>query len=270
MKPSISLPPKGQSVYLMYHELELSGRALSDVDPGYVRYVLPVASFKEQIKWLQAAGVRGASVEEARSHPDESAIVITFDDGCETDLIAAAPVLKEAGFGATFYITVGFLGKPGYMSRTQLRELGDLGFDIGSHSMTHPYLSDLSDQRLREEIGGSKIEIEQITGREVHHFSCPGGRWSPRVAEIARELGYHTVTTSHASANGMNTDPFCLGRFAIMRGTTLAGFQQICQGKTALSLEIQTLAGAAIKRLLGNSGYDRLRSLLLRLSSPTK
>ena len=76
--------------------------------------------------------------------PVGKTVCITFDDGCETDLLAAAPILKEFGFGATFYITVGFLGKPGYLSEAQVRNLSALGFEIGCHSLTHPYLPTLT------------------------------------------------------------------------------------------------------------------------------
>ena len=58
------------------------------------------------------------------------------------NLIAAAPVLREFGFNATFYLTAGSLGTPGYLSASQARDLDAQGFQIGCHSMTHPYLSD--------------------------------------------------------------------------------------------------------------------------------
>src|ERR1041384_2350901 len=132
-------------VYLMYHELELPERALCQSDPGYVRYVLKADDFRQQIAHLRAEDMRGVSVGEAWSKTDEQGarVVITFDDGCETDLIVAAPVLKEAGFNATFYVTVEHLGRRGYLSVGQLRELSESGFEIGSHSLTHSYLHDL-------------------------------------------------------------------------------------------------------------------------------
>ena len=68
----------------------------------------------------------------------------------------AAPILQEFGFGATFYITVGFLGKPGYLSEAQVRNLSSLGFEIGCHSLTHPYLTDLDDSFLHDETVRSK------------------------------------------------------------------------------------------------------------------
>ena len=250
-------------VYLMYHEIELPGRPLCQSEPGYVRYIVLESNFRDQMHCLQNMGYRGLSVPQALNSPGSPAVAITFDDGCETDLLLAAPVLKDAGFGATFYITVGFLNKPGYLSPEQVRELSDLGFDIGCHSMTHPYLSDLDLDGLRSEIALPKQRLEQITGRAVEHFSCPGGRWDPRVAEVARQAGFMSVATSHNSANSAGTDPFSLGRVAIMRDTTGENFENLCRGQGLWRRRLTDLTRATAKRLMGNTGYDIVRSVIL-------
>src|SRR5437588_9421467 len=118
-------------VFLMYHELELPGRPLCQSEPGYVRYIVTRDSFQSQINWLRQNGWRGLSVSEALNYPEEKSVAITFDDGCETDLITAAPILKENGFNATFYVTAGRVGQPGYLSQEQLRQLELLGFEFG-------------------------------------------------------------------------------------------------------------------------------------------
>src|ERR1700761_8778849 len=100
---------ESQIVFLMYHELERKGRKLCQSEPGYVRYILREEKFREQMAWIKKAGYRGLNVSEALHYPAGSSVCITFDDGCETDLIAAAPVLRECGFHATFYVTAGFL-----------------------------------------------------------------------------------------------------------------------------------------------------------------
>ncbi len=151
-------------VFLMYHELELAGRKLCQSEPGYVRYILPLDTFRSQMAWMKKSGWRGLNVSEALRYPAEPSVCITFDDGCETDLIAAAPVLREFGFNATFYLTAGFLGTPGYLNASQVRDLDAQGFQIGCHSMTHPYLSDLTEPELKREVVDAKLQIEQIVG----------------------------------------------------------------------------------------------------------
>ena len=167
-------------VFLMYHELELAGRKLCQSEPGYVRYILPLDTFRGQMSWMKQSGWHGLNVSEALHYPAEPSVCITFDDGCETDLIAAAPVLREFGFNATFYLTAGFLGTPGYLNVDQVRELDAQGFEIGCHSMTHPYLSDLTGPELKREIIDAKLQIEKLLGHPLLHFSCPGGRYDQR------------------------------------------------------------------------------------------
>lgn len=250
-------------VYLTYHELEVEGRPLCQNEPGYVRYVVGEPDFREQMLWLQSTGMRGISVADALSSRAAGKVVITFDDGCETDLTVAAPILRQANFRATFYITVGYLGHPGYLVPQQVRELSDAGFDIGSHSMTHPYLSDLDDLGLHREIAESKTHLEEMTGRPVLDFSCPGGRWSSHVAAIARQAGYRSITTSHVAANRPTSDPFQLARIAVMRGITLTAFHDLCRGHGLWQRQLRNALQTTSHRLLGNTLYDRLRSVIL-------
>jgi peptidoglycan/xylan/chitin deacetylase (PgdA/CDA1 family) len=255
-------------VFLMYHELEVPGRPLCQADAGYSRYVVSDSDFRSQMRWLQQNGWRGMSVSEAlagRSHEEElPGVAVTFDDGCESDLATAAPILLEAGCKATFYITVAFLGRRGYMNSTQLRELSSLGFEIGCHSMTHAYLPDLDECGLRGEIVDAKVQLEDILGKAVEHFSCPGGRWDARVSQVARTAGYRSVANSHVQVNARTTDTFALGRVAILRQTRLPAFREICRGEGLWKIQVRDGMRDAAKQILGNSLYDRSRALLLR------
>ena len=79
-----------RTVYLMYHELQVPGRSLCRDDPGYTRYVIPAADFRAQLEHLHSLGLRGMSVGQALEGEDgdRPSVVITFDDGCESDLLA--------------------------------------------------------------------------------------------------------------------------------------------------------------------------------------
>jgi peptidoglycan/xylan/chitin deacetylase (PgdA/CDA1 family) len=250
-------------VFLMYHELELPGRRVVQSEPGYVRYILPVETFRSQMQWLKRCGSRGLSVSEAAPYPSGPGVCITFDDGCETDLIAAAPILQEFGFHATFYLTAGFLGTPGYLNPDQVRELDSLGFEVGCHSMTHPYLSDLSDTELGREIVDSKLMIEQIVGHPIAHFSCPGGRYDERTLETARRAGFRTVANSRFRANSSASNPYELGRVAMLRSSSLEEFSATCQGRGLWKKNLQDQARQSVRLLLGNRLYDRIRATAL-------
>jgi peptidoglycan/xylan/chitin deacetylase (PgdA/CDA1 family) len=262
-------------VFLMYHELEATGRPLCEDAPGYTRYVTGANDFRQHLSRLRTAGLRGVAVGEAlkltrgaatasdEGEASAGAVCVTFDDGCETDLLFAAPALEEAACGATFYVTVAHLGRRGYMSESQLRELSARGFDIGSHSMNHSFLHDLSDERVREEVAGSKKRLEDLTGRAVAHFSCPGGRWHARVARFAREAGYESVATSTVGVNTRATDPYRLSRVAVTRGTTAETVVRAARGEGLASRRARVAVLDVAKRVLGNSIYERLRAAAL-------
>ncbi|HLI29818.1 MAG TPA: polysaccharide deacetylase family protein [Terriglobia bacterium] len=253
--------PNGGAVYLMYHELERAGRTLCSPSPGYVRYVVREADFRRQVQRLAASGIRGVSVSDDLVCVRDGAarVAITFDDGCETDYLVAAPILKEMGLGATFYVVAGFLGRRGYLTADQLRALSLEGFEVGCHSMTHAYLTELDARGLQEEIVASKDMLEQILGRRVEHFSCPGGRWNAAVSDYCRRAGYRSVATSRIGINRSDSDAFNLARIAVQRETEPAGFDLLCRGEGLwLPRAKQALLDGA-KKIVGNSAYERLR-----------
>jgi peptidoglycan/xylan/chitin deacetylase (PgdA/CDA1 family) len=253
-------------VFLMYHELELPGRSMVRSEPGYVRYILTDAGFRRQIDWLRENGWRGLSVGEALCVPAAKSVAITFDDGCETDWITAAPILQEAGFNATFYVTAGFLNKPGFMTTAQLRELSSAGFEIGCHSMTHAYLNDLDAAQLNFEIVASRSMLEDVIGRKVETFSIPGGPYNERALAVLKQAGYGSVATSRPHANLPSTDRFQLGRVAILRHTGQTEFQKICTGENLWKIRMNESVRNGVRKTFGNTFYDRVRKVLLSRS----
>jgi peptidoglycan/xylan/chitin deacetylase (PgdA/CDA1 family) len=262
------------TVFLMFHELALPGRPLCHTEPGYSRYVVSASDFRSQMEALARSGWHGKSVSQAihsfaERSLGEKSVCITFDDGCETDLLVAAPILKDFGFGATFYVTAGFVGKPGYVSEEQVRNLRAQGFEIGCHSLTHPYLTDDGD-RLHDEVAGAKDRMQRIAEASVEHFSCPGGRWNESVARAVRSAGYQTMATSRIGVNFAHTDRFALTRVAVLSGTNPEELLRICKGQGFLRKQLQEKASEAAKIVLGNSLYDSLRGLILGRKQDSK
>ena len=255
------------ATFLMFHEIERPGHPLAETDPGYVRYVVDESRFSTWLAWMSAAGVHGASVGEWLATGAAAGVVLTFDDGCESDWTMAAPLLRQAGCTATFFVVSHWMGRrPGFMTPSQLRALHEAGFEIGSHSATHAFFTDLGDDELRDELTASKREIEDMIGAPVRHLSCPGGRWDRRVAQLAGAAGYETVSTSAVGRNDPATNRLALTRCAVMRDTSDDAFRNLCSGAGLGRLRAQQQLRDGAKRLLGTRLYTGLRRLALRQS----
>jgi peptidoglycan/xylan/chitin deacetylase (PgdA/CDA1 family) len=246
------------SVLLMYHQID-------DVPGPEGRYAVTTERFREQLVHLAAEGYEVLGIDQALARPETKRrrVVMTFDDGTTSDHCVAAPLLAQHGFGATFYVIAGRLGHEGFMTEGEIAELAARGFEIGSHSMTHPYLNDLAAPALETEIAGSKRRLEEILGRPVRHFACPGGRVNRRVRAAVKAAGYASLATSRTGATRAGSDPYRLPRIAVYRHTALPEFARLCRGEGLLFRRLPEAARGAVRRVLGNGSYDRLRQALL-------
>lgn len=251
--------PRAPIVFLMYHELELPDREPRQRGAHARPYLLPVDTFRMQMRLLRSLGLRGLSVSEALQHPREPGVCITFDDGHETDWIAAAPILQEFGFHATSYVTSGFIGTAGCLTADQLRQLDVSGVEIGCHSMTHPFLTQVQNTDLPRELGGARRQIEQILGHPIEHFSVPNGRYDARTLAEAHRAGFRTVANSRPHANSSTTAPYELGRVPVVRDLALVDFADICTGHGLWRRQLADDARRDLRWLLGARGYSALR-----------
>jgi len=257
----------GEFVCLMYHDLGSEGPNREHIDASHVPYVVTGSSFSHQISYLRSKGWKACKVSTALQGEDR-AVALTFDDGASSDIEVAAPALSYAGFTATFYVVSSWVGTRGYLSRRELSQLAELGFEIGSHSVTHAFLPDLTAARLREEMRHSKDQLEQWIGLPVSHFSCPLGGCSSPVVTAALEAGYASVAGSEMGLNRPGAT--VVKRFAVRRNTSMNTFRQVCEGKTPLYPRTRQALLAGVKSAIGFSAYSQLCRLVPRSSGSSK
>lgn len=119
-------------------------------------------------------------------------VVLTFDDSVASQYHVVRPLLKQAGFGATFFITEGFSfvsNKVDYLTWQQIAELHRDGFEIGNHTQSHMGAS-------AETLGRLQGEVQYIADRCAEHgipppvsFGYPGNAIHPGALPILRRLG---------------------------------------------------------------------------------
>jgi peptidoglycan/xylan/chitin deacetylase (PgdA/CDA1 family) len=150
--------------------------------------------------------------------------VVTFDDGFQNVLDLALPVLARHQVPAIQFIVSGFIGKQNdwdiakgdaaerLMDTAQIKQWLAAGHEIGSHSVSHRNLKQLSPAEAREEIFASKKALEDAFGVEIRHFCYPFGGWTPAVRDLVAAAGYQTACTVDFGVVETNQDPFALRR----------------------------------------------------------
>lgn len=194
---------------LTYHSIDSSGSVLA---------VAP-ADFRAHMQSLARNGFTGirfdhliAALGGERALPPKP-VVLTFDDAYANFHEHAARALQEVGFAATVFAVAGLVGKtndwPGQgpsiprlplLDWPALRELAAAGFEIGSHTFTHPRLDRAPADRLEYEIAGSRRALEDGIGAPVTTLAYPFGAHHPASVALARAHYQAACTTRMATA----------------------------------------------------------------------
>jgi peptidoglycan/xylan/chitin deacetylase (PgdA/CDA1 family) len=246
----------------MYHALT-DGAHPPGQDP---HYTLDVHAFGRQLDRIAQAG--GGSARGLLEERRESAVLITFDDGHVSNHRIALPALAQRGLTADFFVNPAMVGKPGFATWSELREMSDAGMSIQSHGYEHVYLTSLSGKRLGETLRAAREEISERIGRQAMLLAPPGGRMPRDLTGVAKDCGYSHVLSSRPGL----IDPAVrrdrpLPRMAMTTAIDEATFRRwIGRDRVAIGREQLRHAGlAAAKRLLGDRRYERARARALGL-----
>lgn len=113
-------------------------------------------------------------------------VILTFDDGYESDYNIVRPIFAELGLKGTFFIIGSRIGySERYMNAAQIKEMAEIGHEIGSHTLSHPYLTELSMEEMINEFKESKRAIQEVTGVPVETLCYPYGDNDENVRDIA-------------------------------------------------------------------------------------
>jgi peptidoglycan/xylan/chitin deacetylase (PgdA/CDA1 family) len=120
-------------------------------------------------------------------------VVLTFDDSKASHYTVVRPLLKQYGFGATFFITEGFTfrtNKDDYLTWEQIAELHRDGFEIGNHTRDHMGLSKANLPRVKEQVEAINTQCAAHGIPAPISFAYPGNAIDPDAIPILAELGF--------------------------------------------------------------------------------
>lgn len=250
LKPFRELFQTGTAI-LTYHKLGPRPRAVR-IKGLYVSDKL----FVRQLGELRAAGFRTPpcfrQVLQSAANPGRQ-IALTFDDGFSTVLRHGLEPLARLQFRALVFLVADLIGKTNeweqregetrapLMDAVQAREWLAAGHEIGSHTLTHPHLTQLSPAAAREEIVASKAKLEDMFGVPVEHFCYPYGDWNEAVRGLVISGGYKTACTTDPGVNLPAESAFALKRFAARYPTRSLRsiWSRLCGERPMANVDIQ-------------------------------
>ena len=201
---------------LVYHDLGIPPP--SDPLPGL--YVSD-ANFFAEMRWLHRHGYQAVTLDEVMSAWYHSGrlparpVVITFDNGYVPQATFAPRVLSRYGWpGVLNEIT------KNHLANWRLRRLIALGWEIDSHSLTHPDLTTLSATELRYQLVASRRFLRDTFHIPVNSFCYPSSRYDPTVVAAVKAAGYSNAVTENPGF-ASRAHPYLLDRFEIEGGVSV-------------------------------------------------
>jgi peptidoglycan/xylan/chitin deacetylase (PgdA/CDA1 family) len=239
-------------VVLCYHAAAASWHHVLSTEPALI---------ERQVKAVLRSGFRAATSAEVAARPDAPLLHVTFDDAYRS-VADAVDVLAKLGVPATVFVCTAFADAGGVtaipelakdaarhpeelatMGWDELRALAARGVEIGSHTVSHPHLPELSTDEIRRELVESRRRIEAEIGKPCRTLAYPYGEHDERCRALTRAAGYElgfTAPPFRSSAAGLRADSYALPRVSLFRNSGTV------RTKLKASLAVRRLAGLGL------------------------
>jgi peptidoglycan/xylan/chitin deacetylase (PgdA/CDA1 family) len=178
---------------LCYHQIRDPTAADS---AGARTYIVSPSALAAQMGALDRAGYTPVTGDQLVAHLARGAplprrpVLLTFDDSSAGQYENALPILRRHHFVATFFVMTVVLGKPGWLTRGQVRALDRAGMTIAAHTWDHKEVPKYTAADFPVELVSPRRELEKLVGHKVRLFAYPDGAWSPDGFGALRAAGY--------------------------------------------------------------------------------
>jgi peptidoglycan/xylan/chitin deacetylase (PgdA/CDA1 family) len=224
---TVSRPPAGGGTapvpILMYHVIAVPPPGAPF--PGL--YVTP-AEFAAQMQALSAAGWRATTLDRLAAYWRGEAglgagkpIVLTFDNGYQSQFTQALPVLAHLGWVADENIQItGLPPSQGGLGERQVREMIADGWELDTQGFSHADLVALDAEQLHDQVAVARAVLQKRFGVPVNWFCYPSGHYNATVIAEVKTAGYVGSTTVIPGWAAPSEDPYRLPRLRVLGGTS--------------------------------------------------
>ena len=183
--------------------------------------------FSIELILLVLIGIGITTITDTKTGTNKNACLsLTFDDGLESHYSIVYPLLKEKNFTATFFIIANISSDPDdlgrrFMSSEDIKKLSEDNFEIGSHTLSHEKLTNLSKEEIEKELKESKELLEKTYNISIYSVAFPYGDYDKNVLKIARKYYLNTRSISE-----YEKEHLIINSFAMKQNINV---QDICQ-----------------------------------------
>lgn len=262
-----------KAISLLYHDVVRCGDYEISGFPGEgaARYKLAYDTFNLHLAALdQALAAKPVTVSAAlQSSHGNHPVLLTFDDGGGSAYPDICEALDRYGWKGHFFITTNYIGRPTFVSESDICMLRRRGHVIGSHSSSHPErMSHQSWEELLHEWGASTQRLSDILGEAVTVASVPNGYFSNRVAEAASRSGINVLFTSEPVRNTrFIAGCHVFGRYIMRPRMAPERIVALARGRRGPRWNEYLLWNAKkLAKVVGRDAYLKMRTYLLEHS----
>jgi peptidoglycan/xylan/chitin deacetylase (PgdA/CDA1 family) len=190
-------------------------------------YVTP-EEFATQMHALASAGFHAVTMDQMRANwtrgtplPPGKPIVLSFDNGYQSQYTQALPVLRRLGWvGVENMQLTGLPPSQGGLSEAQISDLITAGWELDTQGISHAELTKLSPAALHEQVVVARAEIQRRYHVPVNWFCYPSGHYNAAVLAAVKAAGYVGSTTVVPGWAAPTEDPYRLPRLRVLGETS--------------------------------------------------
>lgn len=261
-----------KALALGYHDV-LEGKLPDDggLRPHARLYALDRSLFQRHLRSIPRDGGKGpATIDRFRAWGNQVPIFLTFDDGAIGAYACVADELEQLNCRGHFFVVTNWIGQPGFMDRTQIRDLRRRGHVIGSHSCSHPErMANLTRVELGREWTESCRVLGDVLGEKIAIASVPNGYYSRAVGETAASAGIEVLFTSEPTeATHVVDGCLIIGRYAIKAGDPPEATAGLIAGGWPRWRQTLRWKAAKAAKMVGGRAFLAVRTRLLSQRAP--
>lgn len=201
-------------------------------DYPYPENMVKIDELKKQMEYLKENNydvIFASEINKVQHY--KKPVVLTFDDGWQDVYNIAFPYAKELNMKINMYVITDFVGTPGYCTLEQLKEMKESGLvEIDSHTLSHPYLAQLSEEQVKKELEESKAYLKENLGIESLVICYPSGSQNTMVQNVAKENYKYGLLMDGGvfNYNSDNSNLYAIERIYARRSMSLDTFINYC------------------------------------------